>query len=41
MVFEIKKLFTGLLKSNYRYIDPSELLDKIVDDSGNKIVVGN
>ena len=41
MIFEMKKLFTGLLLSNKKYVDPSELLDKILDNSGKKVGVGN
>lgn len=40
MLDSLKELFALLVKSNRKYIIPSEVLDRIVDESGNKIGFG-
>ena len=33
-------MFAGLLLSNQKYVDPTQLLNSVVDDFGRKIEVG-
>jgi ubiquitin carboxyl-terminal hydrolase 25/28 len=40
LIFEMKKLFASLTKSDKKYTDPSGVLHAIVDDFGNPIQIG-
>lgn len=40
MLHSLKELFAFLVKSNRKYIIPSEVLDQIIDESGNKVQFG-
>jgi hypothetical protein len=41
MILEMQKLFASLLLSNQNYVNPSQLLNTVVDDDGKKIGYGN
>lgn len=39
LVVQLQKLFAAMMITNVKYLDPSFVLDTIVDDSGQKIRV--
>jgi hypothetical protein len=40
MAVELKKTFAEMLLSSQNYINPSKLIDKIVNDKGTRINTG-
>ncbi|OMJ73378.1 hypothetical protein SteCoe_27967 [Stentor coeruleus] len=40
LIQELQFLFASMILGNKKYIDPGNVLDCLVDDSGNKIVIG-
>ena len=40
LIQELQLLFSSMILGNKRFIDPSSVLDALVDDSGNKIQIG-
>lgn len=41
MVSRVQRLFADLALSNQKYVDPSSVLNSVVDDFGRKIEVGS
>lgn len=41
MVVQLQKLFAKMLLTNQKYVDPSIVVNSVVDDFGRKIDVGN
>jgi ubiquitin C-terminal hydrolase len=41
MVYRVQRLFADLALSNQKYVDPSSVLNSVVDDFGRKIEVGS
>lgn len=41
MVINLQKLFAKLLLTNQKYVDPSQVVNSVVDDFGRKIDVGS
>jgi Ubiquitin carboxyl-terminal hydrolase len=41
MVMHLQKLFAKLLLTNQKYVDPSQVVNSVVDDFGRKIDVGS
>ena len=41
MVRQLQKLFAKMLLSNEKYVDPSTVVNSVVDDFGRKIDVGS
>lgn len=39
IVYNMQKLFAGMLCSNEKYRDPTQVLESIVDDNGQKIAI--
>lgn len=37
LVLQLQKLFAEMMMTNVKYLNPSDVLDSIVDDSGHKI----
>ena len=40
MVVQVRRLFANLILTNQKYVDPTPVLQSVVDDYGNKIDVG-
>lgn len=40
LIEELQFLFSAMILTNKRFLDPSKVLDALVDDSGNSIIIG-
>ena len=41
LIKELQRLFGSMIIGNRKFIDPSKVLDCLVDDSGNKVIIGD